>query len=113
MALWSERLLVKGSQSPALLFFSSAVQFAVAALGVVLTATFHHQFSARLDALSLPASERQAIDKQRAKLGLSRPMTTVNGTRGRGVSCWISQRTMDRGGARIAEFSQRSHADMA
>jgi EmrB/QacA subfamily drug resistance transporter len=42
---------------------------AVAALGVVLTASFHHQLSARLDALSLPASERQAIERQRARLG--------------------------------------------
>jgi predicted MFS family arabinose efflux permease len=42
---------------------------AVAALGVVLTASFHHQLSARLDALSLPASERQAIESQRARLG--------------------------------------------
>jgi hypothetical protein len=73
---------VKGSQPPALCyFFSSAVQFAVAALGVVLTASFYHQLSTRLDALSLPPSERQAIERQRAKLGLSRPMTSVNGTR--------------------------------
>jgi hypothetical protein len=35
----------------------------------VLTASFHHQLSARVDALSLPASERQAVEKQRARLG--------------------------------------------
>jgi hypothetical protein len=67
-------VLVKGSQPPALCyFFSSAVPFAVAALGVVLTGSVYHQLSARLGALSLPASERQAIDKQRAKLGYPDP----------------------------------------
>ncbi len=42
---------------------------AVAALGVVLTASFAHHLGCGLDALHLAPSERQAIERQRGKLG--------------------------------------------